>query len=79
MVYGFAQQDRVLEIWGLHMRFDRVLELANATHTSVLCEAWGATPEHVADRKRADHPMNIREAGALAELHGLKLLDVLTV
>jgi hypothetical protein len=67
------------EIWGLHMRFDRVQELANATPMSVLCEAWGASSEYVASRQRADHPMSIREAGDLAELHGLKLLDVLTV
>ena len=61
------------------MRFQRVVELANATPTSVLCEAWGESPEYVVSRKCADHPMSIREAGALAEVHGLKLLDVLTV
>lgn len=67
------------EIWGFNMGFERVLELANTTPTGVLCEAWGASPEHVAGCKNADHPMTLREAGDLAELHGLRLLDVLTV
>jgi hypothetical protein len=61
------------------MRFERLVELANATPTSVLCEAWGSTPEYVDGRKHCEHPMSLREAGALAELHGLKLLDVLAV
>jgi hypothetical protein len=61
------------------MGFERVLELAKATPTSLLCEAWGASPSYVASRKRADHPMSLREAGDLAELHGLSLLDVLAV
>lgn len=61
------------------MGFERAVKLANDTPTSVLCEAWGASPEYVASRKRADHPMSLREAGDLAELHGLRLLDVLAV
>jgi hypothetical protein len=61
------------------MRFQRVVDLATATPTSVLCEVWGESSEYVVSRKRAEHPMSIREAGALAEVHGLKLLDILTV
>jgi hypothetical protein len=61
------------------MRFQGVVELANATPTSVLCEAWGESSDYVASRKRAEHPMTLREAGDLAEVHGLKLLDVLSV
>lgn len=61
------------------MGFERVVELAKATPISVLCEAWGASPNYVASRKRAEHPMSLREAGDLAELHGLQLLDVLAV
>lgn len=60
------------------MGFQRVLELANDTPTSVLCEAWGESPEDVDDRKRARTPLTIREAGSLAELHGIRLEDVLT-
>jgi hypothetical protein len=60
------------------MHFQRVLELANATPTSVLCEAWGESPEHVTSVKRAERDANLREAGDLAELHGLRLEDVLT-
>ena len=59
--------------------FERVTNLAIATPTGVLCEAWGSTPEHVAERKSADSPMTIREAGAVAELHGLLLEDILPV
>jgi len=59
--------------------FERVTNLAIATPTGVLCEAWGSTPEHVAERKSAGSPMTIREVGALAELHGMKLEDVLSI
>lgn len=65
------------EIWGFNMGFDRAVKLANDTPTRVLCEAWGASPEYVASRKSAEHPMTIREAGDLADWHGLTLLDVL--
>ena len=61
------------------MRFQSIVELANATPTSVLCEAWGESPEYVASRKICEHPMSLREAGALADVHGLTLLDVLPV
>lgn len=61
------------------MRFQRVVELANATPTSVLCKAWGEIPEYVDSRKICEHPMTLREAGDLAELHGLTLLDVLAI
>lgn len=61
------------------MRFQRVVDLANATPTSVLCEAWGASPTEVASCKNGERPMTLREAGALADVHGLKLQDVLTV
>jgi hypothetical protein len=60
------------------MRFERVFELAKATPTSVLCEAWGASDDAVDARKRARTPITIREAGSLAELHGLRLEDILT-
>ena len=61
------------------MRFQSIVELANATPTSVLCEAWGESPEYVVSRKICEHPMSLREAGDLAEVHGLKLLDILPV
>jgi hypothetical protein len=61
------------------MQFERVMQLARDTPTSVLCDAWGASVEHVAGRKKGERPMTIREAGALADLHGLTLLDVLAL
>ena len=61
------------------MQFERVKSLARDTPTSVLCEAWGASAEDVAACKKGERPMTIREAGTLADLHGLTLLDVLTV
>jgi len=65
--------------WGLTMRFQRLLELANDTPVSVLCEAWGESPEYVVSRQRSEQPMSLREAGDLAEVHGLKLENVLGV
>lgn len=61
------------------MHFQRVIELANATPTSVLCEAWGESAEYVATRQRSEHPMTLQEAGDLAAVHGLKLPDILAV
>jgi hypothetical protein len=61
------------------MQFERLTELANATPTSVLCQVWGESTEYVASRQRAEQPMSLREAGDLAEVHGLKLEDVLTI
>jgi hypothetical protein len=61
------------------MRFQRVVDLANDTPTSVLCEVWGKSSEYVASRQRSEHPMSLKEAGDLAEVYGLKLLDVLPV
>jgi hypothetical protein len=61
------------------MGFQRVVELANATPTSVLCEAWGASADDVISAKTAKRSMTISEVGALAEVHGLELLDVLTL
>lgn len=60
------------------MRFDRVMELARATPTAALCEAWGANAEAVEDRKNGERPMSLREAGALAEMNVLRLEDILT-
>ena len=61
------------------MQFERIVSLANATPISVLCEAWGTDRESVMSRRAYMVPMSLREAGDLAELHGLKLLDVLAV
>lgn len=61
------------------MQFERVVELARDTPISVLREAWGVTTSEVMSRKSGERPMSIREAGALADLHGLKLLDVLAI
>lgn len=61
------------------MQFEHVMQLARDTPTGVLCEAWDASAAHVASAKKGEHPMTIREVGALADVNGLKLLDVLTV
>ena len=61
------------------MQFERVVKLTNDTPTGVLCEAWGEGTEYVVARKLSERPLTIKEAGALAEIHGLKLLDVLAI
>ena len=61
------------------MHFGTVISLANATPTGVLCEAWEVSPEDVAARKCGKSPMTLREAGDLAELHGMLLQDILSV
>lgn len=61
------------------MQFENAYALAADTPATKLCEAWGMC-EGCADRcKHGKRPMTIREAGALAELHGMKLLDILAV
>jgi hypothetical protein len=59
------------------MHFGTAIALAAATPTGALCEAWEVTPEYVAGRKSGELPMNLREAGDLAALHGLLLQDIL--
>lgn len=61
------------------MQFENVVALARNTPTGALCEAWGASRTAVLSRKRGERPMTIREVGALAEVHGMKLLDVLSI
>ncbi len=61
------------------MQFELIANLANATPNGVLCDAWAVDREAVDARKRAETPLTIREAGSLAELHGMKLEDVLPV
>ena len=61
------------------MTFDRIVELARTTPTSALCAAWEAGRESALDCIKGKRPMTVREAGALAELHGMKLLDILAI
>jgi hypothetical protein len=64
--------------WGYKkMEFERVKELTRTTPTAALCEAWGLNPGQVSELTQSKRPMTIREAGALAALHGMKLEDVL--
>jgi hypothetical protein len=65
--------------WGSKMHFEHANRLAASTPVGVLCEAWGTSTSEVAEIKQSKRPMTIREAGALAELHGLKLEDILSV
>lgn len=60
------------------MHFERAIQLAAATPVGVLCEAWDTSSDDAAGAKQSKRPMTIREAGALAEVHGLKLEDILT-
>jgi len=61
------------------MQFDRAYTLARQTPTAALSEAWDTREDAALACAHGKRPMTIREAGALAELHGLKLLDVLAV
>lgn len=61
------------------MQFERVEALARETPTSVICEAWGASRHYVELCKLRVREMTIEEAGDLADLHGLKLPDILAV
>jgi hypothetical protein len=61
------------------MQFQSAVELANSTPVSVLCEAWGESVDYVVSRQSGEHPMSLREAGDLADVYHLKLLDVLAV
>jgi len=61
------------------MKFERAATFARDTPTDALCAAWGLTDGEVISRQKGETPMTIREVGDLAFLHGLKLLDVLTV
>lgn len=61
------------------MQFDHTYTLAKRTPTKALTEAWQMCENCTHRCTHGKRPMTIREAGALAELHGLKLLDVLAI
>lgn len=61
------------------MQFGQAYALALKTPTKALSEAWQTCEDAALACARGERPMTIREAGALAELHGLELLDVLAV
>ena len=58
---------------------ESILALARSTSMDELCTLWGLSVSSVRARKKGKRPMTIKEIGALADLHGMKLLDVLTV
>lgn len=62
-----------------HMQFARVSDLIDRTQASDLCAAWGTSLTDVQACKNGDRPVTVREAGALAEMHGLTLLDILSL
>ena len=59
--------------------FENAYAVASTTPTEALTGAWGMCETCATRCKHGKRPMTIREAGALAELHGLKLLDILAV
>lgn len=61
------------------MHFERITELTKTTQSSLLSEAWGESKAYVELRQREEAPLTIREIGALADMHGLKLADLLPV
>lgn len=61
------------------MHFERVAALADSTPVHLLCDAWGIPTDEVRACTKNERPMTLREVGALAEIHGMKLLDVITL
>ena len=61
------------------MDSERLVAQARDTPTGALCEAWGVQADSVQGVKNGERPMTIREVGALAELRGRTLADVLTL
>lgn len=61
------------------MQVERLIELAQDTPTSALREAWGVHDDAVLSIKRGERPMTVREVGALAEIRGMKLEDILAI
>lgn len=61
------------------MHLERLVALARDTPAGDLCEAWKLHHEEVEHVKSGKRPMTVRELGALAELHGRTLADVLAI
>ena len=78
MLYRLEQPNIYSKNWGSTMHFQNVFKLAADTPSGVLCDAWGVSPREASELIQNKRPMTIREAGALAEVHGLLLEDVLT-
>lgn len=60
------------------MQFQRVLNLADDTPAHTLREAWGVDLSEVSLLAQGKRAMTVRQVGALAEIHGMKLLDLVT-
>jgi hypothetical protein len=61
------------------MQFQHITTLASDTPTETLSRAWGTCQDDAMAAQKGKRPMTIREAGALAELHGMKLEDVIAL
>jgi single-strand DNA-binding protein len=61
------------------MKFEHVVTLARETPIEALSDACGLQEVEALRIQHGKRPLTIREAGALAELHGLKLQDVLAI
>ena len=61
------------------MGFERLVALARDTPSGTLRDAWGVHADSVESVKKGKRPMTVSEVGALAEVHGRTLADVLAV
>ena len=57
---------------------EEMIALARSTSADRLCKAWSLSPSAVRARKKGEQHLTIKEAGSLAQLHGLTLEDVLS-
>lgn len=56
-----------------------MIALLKSTPTASLSMLWGMSQSAVRARKKGEQPLTIREAGLLAQMHGMNLEHILAL
>lgn len=56
-----------------------MIALLKATPTTSLSLLWGMSQSAVRARKKGEQPLTIKEAGLLAQMHGMNLEHILAL
>lgn len=56
-----------------------MVALLQAAPTTALASLWGISPSAVRARKKGEQPLTIKQAGLLAQMHGMNLEHILAL
>lgn len=56
-----------------------MIAILQSTPTNSLAELWGMSPGAVRARKKGEQPLTVKQAGLLAQMHGMNLEHILAL